>query len=152
MNVITKPASFELVMKREIAAPRERVFAAWTDVRQSMNWWAPRDFTILSCEMDVRPGGTWRRSMRAPSGAVVTKHGVYREVVTPERLSFTYITESADGVIDPETLVTVSFADLGGRTRLTLRHSAFETDASRTGHEGGWASCLERFAAFIAAR
>ncbi len=58
MNVITKPASFELVMKREIAAPRERVFAAWTDVRQSMNWWAPRDFTILSCEMDVRPGGT----------------------------------------------------------------------------------------------
>ncbi len=149
MNVITKPASFELVLKREIAAPRERVFAAWTDVRKSGHWWAPRDFTILSCEMDVRPGGAWRRSMRAPSGAVVTKHGVYREIAAPERLVFTYITEFADGVIDPETLVTVTFADLGGRTRLTLRHSAFETDASRTGHEGGWTSCLERFATFI---
>lgn len=152
MNVITKPASFELVMKREIAAPRERVFAAWTDVRLSAAWWAPRDFTILSCEMDVRPGGTWRRTMRAPSGTVVIKHGVYREVVTPERLSFTYNTEHADGVIDPETLVTVTFAELDGRTRLTLRHSAFETDAARTDHGGGWAGCLDRFSAFIAAR
>ena len=152
MNVITKPASFELVLKREIAAPRERVFAAWTDVRQTGNWWAPRDFTILSCEMDLRPGGIWHRRMRAPSGAVVIKHGVYREIVAPERLVFTYINEFADGTVDPETLVTVTFADLGGRTRLTLRHSAFETDSARTGHEGGWTSCLDRFATFIAAR
>ena len=151
MNVITKPASFELVLKREIAAPRERVFAAWTDVRQTGRWWAPRDFAILSCEMDLRAGGIWHRRMRAPSGAVVTKHGVYREIVTLERLVFTYITEGANGVIDPETLVTVTFADLGGRTRLTLRHSAFETDAARTGHEGGWTSCLERFVVFISA-
>lgn len=151
MNVITKPASFELVLKREIAAPRARVFEAWTDVRQTGHWWAPRDFAILSCEMDLRPGGIWRRRMRAPSGAVVTKHGVYREIVTPERLVFTYVTESANGVIDPETLVTVTFADLGGRTRLTLRHSAFETDSARSGHDGGWTSCLERFAAFISA-
>jgi uncharacterized protein YndB with AHSA1/START domain len=149
MNVITRPASFELVLKREIAAPRERVFAAWTDVRQSATWWAPRDFTILSCVMDVRPGGKWHRRMRSPGGAVVTKHGVYREVVPPERLVFTYISEHEGGGIDPETVVTVTFADLGGRTRLTLRHSAFKTDAARTGHEGGWASCLERFSSFI---
>ena len=85
-------------MQREIAAPRERVFAAWTDVRQASRWWAPRDFTTLSCEMDVRPGGVWRRRMRAPDGTVVTKHGVYREIVAPERLVFTYITEDAGGV------------------------------------------------------
>lgn len=150
MNAITRPASFELVLKREIAAPRERVFAAWTDVRQTAHWWAPRDFAILSCEMDLRPGGAWHRRMRAPGGAVVAKHGVYREIVAPERLVFTYISEFADGTVDPETLVTVTFADLGGRTRLTLRHSAFETDVSRTAHEGGWTSCLERFAAYQA--
>lgn len=150
MNVAVKPAVFELVMKREIAAPRERVFAAWTDVGLAAQWWAPRDFTTLSCEMDVRPGGFWRRRMRAPSGTIFTKHGVYREVVPPERLVFTYITEGANGVIDPETLVTITFADLGNRTRLTLRHAAFETDAARLDHEGGWTSCLERFSAFIA--
>ena len=151
MNVATRPAAFELVMKREVAAPRERVFAAWTDVRQASRWWAPRDFTTLSCEMDLRPGGAWRRRMRTPGGAVITKHGVYREIVTPERLVFTYITEGADGIIDPETLVTVTLADLGSRTRLTLRHTAFQTDAARINHEGGWTSCLERFSTFIAA-
>ena len=100
--------------------------------------------------MDVRPGGAWRRRMRAPDGTVVTKWGVYREVAAPERLVFTYRTESA-GVIDPETLVTVTFADLGDRTRLTLRHTAFESETRRgVNHQGGWTSSLERLATFIA--
>jgi uncharacterized protein YndB with AHSA1/START domain len=150
MNVVIRPAADELVMTRDIAAPRERVFAAWTDVRQAARWWAPQAFTSLSCEMDVRPGGVWRRRMRAPDGTVVTKWGVYREIAAPERLVFTYRTESA-GVVDPETLVTLTFADLGDRTRLTLRHTAFESDAARLDHQGGWVSALERLGPFIAA-
>jgi uncharacterized protein YndB with AHSA1/START domain len=149
MNTVTKPVADELVLTRDIAAPRERVFAAWTDIRQASRWWAPHDVTPLSCEMDVRPGGAWRRRMRAHDGTVVTKWGVYREVAAPERLVFTYRTESA-GVIDAETLVTVTFADLGDRTRLTLRHTAFESDAARRNHQGGWTSSLERLATFIA--
>jgi uncharacterized protein YndB with AHSA1/START domain len=96
----------------------------------------------------VRPGGAWRRRMHAPDGALITKYGVYREVVVPERLVFTYNTEGR-GIDGPETLVTVTFADLGGRTRLTLRHALFETDAQVSDHEGGWTGCLERFAAFV---
>jgi hypothetical protein len=46
--------------------------------------------------------------------------------------------------------VTVTFADLGGRTRLTLRHTAFETDAARLNHQGGWTSSLDRLSTFIA--
>lgn len=150
MNVMVKPAGSELVLTRELKAPRERVFAAWTDVDQASLWWAPRDFAPLSCEMDVRPGGIWRRRMRSPGGDVILKHGVYREIVAPERLVFTYITEHAAGIVDPETLVSVSLIDLGGgRTRLTLRHTAFETEISRDDHRGGWTGCLERFAAFI---
>ena len=148
MNVVARPAA-ELVMKREVAAPRERVFAAWTDVAQAAHWWVPHGFTPLSCEMDVRPGGVWRRCMRAPDGRLITKHGVYREVAAPERLVFTYNTEGG-GIDDPETLVTVTFVDLGDRTRLTLRHSLFESDAQRRDHEGGWTGSLERFAAFVA--
>ena len=151
MNVAAGSVAEELVMTRDIAAPRELVFAAWTDIRQASRWWAPRDFTTLSCEMDVRPGGAWRRRMRAPDGSVVTKWGVYREIAAPERLVFTYRTESA-GVIDPETLVIVTFADLGNRTRLTLRHTAFESDAARINHQGGWTGCIERMAAFIIER
>ncbi|MDP2330226.1 MAG: SRPBCC domain-containing protein [Reyranella sp.] len=150
MNVMVKPAAPELILTRDLRAPRERVFAAWTDVRLASSWWAPRDFTPLSCEMDVRPGGVWRRRMRAPDGALILKHGVYREVVAPERLVFTYITENAAGIVDPETLVSLSFVDLGdGRTRLTLWHTRFETESSRDDHRGGWTGCLERFARFV---
>lgn len=150
MNVMRKPAGPELVLTREIRAPRERVFAAWIDVKQASLWWAPRDFTPLSCEMDVRPGGVWRRRLRSPGGDVILKHGVYREISAPQRLVFTYITENAAGVVDPETLVSVTLADLGsGRTRLTLWHTAFETESSRDDHRGGWTGGLERLADFF---
>jgi uncharacterized protein YndB with AHSA1/START domain len=152
MDIAVKQAGPELVVTRDLKAPRERVFAAWSDPHQASLWWAPQNCTPLSCEMDVRPGGEWCRRMRVPDGTVITKRGVYRDVAAPDRLVFTYTTEYADGTIDPETLVTITFADLGeGQTRLTLRHVAFGTDASRIGHEGGWTSCLERFAGFLAA-
>jgi uncharacterized protein YndB with AHSA1/START domain len=150
MNIATKPLT-ELFLTRELDAPRERVYAAWTDPRQAARWWAPKGFTSLACEMDVRPGGIWRREIRTPDGKLVVKHGLYREIVPPERLVFTYITEHTGGVIDPETLVTVTFADLGdGRTRLTLHHSAFETETARDAHRGGWTSALDRLPTFVA--
>jgi uncharacterized protein YndB with AHSA1/START domain len=150
MNVMLKPAEQELVITRDLKAPRERVFAAWTDVRQSSIWWVPKDCTLVSCEMDVRVGGTWRRSMRVSDGTVIAKYGVYREVMPPERLSFTYNTDYANGTIDPETLVTVDLAELpDGRTRLTLTHSGFWNEASRVSHTGGWTGVMERIADFI---
>jgi uncharacterized protein YndB with AHSA1/START domain len=149
MNVATRPLA-ELVLSRDLDAPRARVFAAWTDVSQTVLWWAPQDFVLLDCAMDLRPGGVWRRRMRAPDGAIVLKHGVYREIVPPERLVFTYNTEFSDGSVEPETLVTVTFAERDGRTRLTLRHTDFRTEASASAHGGGWTSCLARFAGFLA--
>ncbi len=152
MNVVLKPAEQELVITRDLKATPERVFAAWTDVRQSSIWWVPKGCTLLSCDMDVRVGGAWRRRMRVPDGMVVTKHGVYREIVPTERLVFTYTSEDADGTADPETLVTVTFAALeGGKTRLTLRHSGFWSEAARVSHTGGWTGAVERFVDFIAA-
>lgn len=151
MNVMAKPDRQELVLTRDLNVSRERVFAAWTDVRQASLWWAPRDFVPLSCEMDVRVGGQWHRRMRAPDGSVVVKHGVYREVAAPERLAFTYTTGEVPGEVDPETSVTLTFVDLGGgRTRLTLRHTGFRTDAARFDHEGGWSGSLDRLARFVA--
>jgi uncharacterized protein YndB with AHSA1/START domain len=152
MNVMLKPAGQELVITRDLNAPRERVFAAWTDVAKSSVWWVPKDCTLVSCEMDVRPGGVWRRRLRlsASNGAVMTKHGVYREVMPPERLSFTYINEKPDGTVEPETLVTLTFEELpGGRTRLTLTHSGFWDEASKVSHIGGWTGVMERIADFI---
>jgi glutathione S-transferase len=151
MNIATKPAGQELVIVRNIKAPRPRVYAAWTDAKLSSMWWMPKECSLVSCDMDVRVGGEWRRRMRVPDGTVVAKWGVYREVAAPERLAFTYNTEYADGRLDPETLVTLTFEELeGGRTRLTLRHSGFWDEASRVSHTGGWNSALDRLLEFSA--
>jgi len=149
MDALLKSAEQELVLVRELKAPRARVFAAWTDPRQASVWWAPRDCTPLTCEMDVRPGGRWHRTMRIPDGTVIAKYGIYREVVAPERLVFTYTTDYADGSSDPETLVSITLESMGDGTRLTLRHTAFQTEASRVGHQGGWTSALGWLADFI---
>ena len=151
MNIVARPIARELVVTRDIAAPRPRVFAAWTDERLAARWWAPRDFIPLSCTIDLRPGGAWHRRMRAPDGTIVVKHGVYREIVAPERLVFTYMTEDAHGEVDRETLVTVTFVDQGERTRLALKHTAFASDEARRDHQVGWTGCLDRCAEFFEA-
>jgi uncharacterized protein YndB with AHSA1/START domain len=150
MNVALNPAQ-ELELVRELAAPRERVFAAWTDPDKAARWWVPQGCTLVSCKMDVREGGAWHRRLRLPDGGVIAKWGQYREVRPPERLVFTYNTQYADGTLDPETLVTVTFEELGGRTRLTLRHERFWSEPATLSHAGGWSGSLERLLRFIAA-
>lgn len=152
MDTLLDATAPELVITRDLKASRERVFAAWTDPRQAAAWWVPRNCTLVSCEMDVRPDGAWHRRMRVPDGTVITKRGIYREIVPPERLVFTYVTEYADGSLDPETVVILTFDEVGAGTRLTLRHIAFQSEESRAGHEGGWASCLDGFVGYIESR
>ena len=141
----------ELSITRLFDAPRSLVFAAWTQPEHLARWWGPQGFVNLAWEMDVRPGGAWFRRMQGPDGALYTKRGVYREVVAPERLVFTYVNQAADGTLERETLVTVTFEEEGARTRLTLHHTGFDSVEARDAHEGGWSSCMERFADYLAA-
>ena len=138
-----------LVITRIFDAPRRLVFDMWTEPEHLALWWGPRGFTAISGRLDVRPGGAWSRSMQAPNGSIIRKHGIYREILAPERLVLTYITDDAAGNPGPETLVTVTFADIGGKTRLTLHQAIFESVAARDDHRRGWTGALERFAAHL---
>jgi uncharacterized protein YndB with AHSA1/START domain len=140
-----------LVITRIFDAPRRLVFKMWTEPEHLAVWWGPRGFTAISGRLDVRPGGAWSRSMQAPNGSIIRKHGIYREIVAPERLVLTYITDDAAGNPGPETLVTVTFADIGGKTRLTLHQAIFESVAARDDHRRGWTGALEHFAAYLSA-
>jgi len=139
-----------LVMIRVFDAPREMVFAAWVDREHAAQWWGPKGFTSVSCTIDARVGGAWRRVMRSPDGVEVCARGVYREVVAPERLVFTYAWERNPEQSGHETLVTLTFAERGGKTELTLRQALFETTSARDVHGVGWAGCLDRFADYLA--
>jgi uncharacterized protein YndB with AHSA1/START domain len=101
--------------------------------------------------MDARPGGSFRSSMRSPSGSLHTKRGVYREVTASERLVFTFAWEDDGGNPMHEMLITVTFEDVDSRTRLTLHQAFFETETLRDEHVAGWTSCLERFAEYMLA-
>lgn len=150
-SVPAQPGERELVLTRTFDAPRSMVYRAWVEIGQVQEWCAPQGFTVVSCEMDVRPGGRWRREFKSPEGRVFRRHGVYREVVEPERLVFSYVTDDVDSAPDQETTVTVLFADAGkGKTRLTLCQTGFDTIESAASHTGGWTSTTERFAEFLA--
>jgi uncharacterized protein YndB with AHSA1/START domain len=142
-------APLELVVSRLIDAPPTLVFKAWTKQEHAARWWGPAGFTIVSCRLDATPGGTYRVAMRTPEGTVRTKRGIYREVVAPERLVFTYAWEDPDGNPGHEMHITVTFEPRGHQTLLTLRQIDFENAPERDSHGSGWTSCFERFAEYM---
>src|ERR1700733_2730137 len=79
----------EVTITRVFDAPRDLVFAAWTDAKHLAKWWGPHHFTNPVCELDVRVGGAIRIDMRGPQGTVYPMTGVFHEIVPPERLVFT---------------------------------------------------------------
>ena len=138
-----------LLFTRVFDAPRSLVFRAWTDPKQLVKWFAPEGFSVAFLEMDVRPGGAWRKCMRSPEGLEYWRRGVYLEIVKPERLVFTYISDDPASDPEHETVVTMIFEDQGSKTLMTFRQQEFESAAARDSHQFGWTSCMQRFAAFL---
>ncbi len=149
-STATRSAERELVITRVFDAPRPLVFKAWTEPEHLVRWWGPQGFTTPSCTMDVRPGGAFRLCMRSPEGTDHWLRGVYREVVEPERLVCTWAWEDAEGRPGHETVLTVTFAEQGAKTQLTLHQAVFESVTARDAHQEGWTSALDRLAEFLA--
>ena len=87
------PTDREIVIARLIDAPRTRVFDAWTDPQQVVQWWGPRGFTTTTHKMEVRPGGVWRFVMHGPDGRDYQNKIVFIEVLKPERLVYRHAGE-----------------------------------------------------------
>jgi uncharacterized protein YndB with AHSA1/START domain len=108
-----------IVATRVFDAPRELVFAAWTDPKHLAQWWGPDGFTTTTRSIDVRPGGVWRLVMHGPDGRDYENRITYDEIVKPERLVYSH--GGGDDVEPVRFRVTVTFEDLGGKTGLTMR-------------------------------
>jgi uncharacterized protein YndB with AHSA1/START domain len=138
------PQGESLRLTRVFAAPPARVFRAWTDAEQMRHWFCPYDHWTVEAECDPRVGGAYRVAMHDPdTGTDHVARGTYREVRPPERLVFTWQLQGQQPPF-PETLVTVEFRDLGGRTEVTLTHEALPTPEYRERHAHGWNGCLDR--------
>ena len=120
-------ADREIVMTRTVNAPRALVWDAWTQADQIAAWWGPNGFTTTHKEMKVAVGGVWRFTMHGPDGKDWPNRIVYREVVKPERLVYDHDDDEAGA---RSFVSTVTFEDLGGETRITLR-LAFDSKEAR---------------------
>ena len=156
-SLTTSPSAsreHELVLTRTIDAPRELVWAAWTDPKHVAQWWGPKGFTNPVCELDVRPGGTIRIDMRAPDGTVYPMAGIYQAIDTPARLVFTSAALDEAGKPLFEVLNTVTFAAQGGKTKLTVQAKVVKSTAKAApyldGMEEGWKQTIERLAGHVA--
>jgi uncharacterized protein YndB with AHSA1/START domain len=147
-----------LQVRRTFAAPREKVFAAWTEPEQLEKWMC-RDVsahTILHHQQDIRTGGQYRMEIRDPAkGETYWGQGIYREVKPPERLVFTWAW-SKDRPGGPtmhpgshETLVTVEFFARGNSTEVVLTHTGLGTAALRDDHNRGWNGCFDVLAKIL---
>jgi uncharacterized protein YndB with AHSA1/START domain len=131
-HILAEPGKQEILITREFDAPRDLVFKACTDPKLISQWWGPRYLLTEVDKMDVKSGGQWRFINRDAEGNAYAFHGVYHEVLAPERIIDTFEFEGL-----PETghvtLETMKLEELpGGRTRLIVQ-SVFQSVADRDG-------------------
>lgn len=130
-----------LSVRRTYSHPRELVFKAWTEPVRLEKWFSPNPRNRIKVKVDLRVGGTYRIAMIPPDGDGWVVGGVYREIIVPERLSFTWKWEDSE---EPTSLVAVDFLDVGNGTEVVVVHSQIETQESYDSHETGWQGILSR--------
>jgi uncharacterized protein YndB with AHSA1/START domain len=145
----------EFVITRTFDAPRDLVWRAFTEAEHLKHWWGPKGFKMLSCKLDLRPGGLFHYGMQAPDGSVMWGKWVFREIVAPERLAIviSFSDENAGITRHPfapvwpaEMLGTTTFTAQGRKTLLTSRTIAFNaTEDERNAFEAGFDSMKQGF-------
>jgi uncharacterized protein YndB with AHSA1/START domain len=147
-------AAQTLVITRVFDAPRALVWKVWTDPVHLARWWGPKDFTNPVCEVDLQPGGTLNIVMRGPDGVDYPMTGVFREIVEPERLVFSARVDDDAADVHLEVLTTVTLAEQGAMTRLTMRAEVVRATPAAApmlaGMDEGWNQSLDRLDAYLA--
>ena len=143
-----------IIGMREFDAPRDLVFAAFTDPKHLAQWWGPNGFTTTTHSFDFRPGGVWRFVMHGPDRRDYQNRVTFDEVVPPERIVYRH--GGGEDVEPVQFRQTVTFEDLGGRTRMTWRGdfpSAAERDRviKEYGAAEGLVQTMARLGEYVAA-
>jgi uncharacterized protein YndB with AHSA1/START domain len=132
-----------LELTRSLPAARSVVFGAFSDPTRLAEWWGPEGFTTPSLWFQPRVGGRYRIEMQPPEGDRFYLAGQFREFDPPTRLAYSFVWEDPDPE-DVETVVGVSFRDLGVATEVALTQGPFKTEARRALHRDGWTDSLDK--------
>ncbi len=155
---IQKQTGTALVISRVFDAAREQVWKAWTDPVKLKRWSGPKNYTSPVNKMDLRVGGRYLNCMRSPDGKDYWSTGEYREIIPMERLVLTDSFSDENGSVVPashygmrgdwplELLVTVTFEDVDGGTRMTLRHEGIPEGDIKELTRAGWNESFDKLA------
>ncbi len=138
-----------LEIKRFINAPRDRVYAAWTDPVQLRQWFGPEKVQTRDLIADARVGGKFRWDLTNSEGEKMTCLGEYRELQPGKKIVFTWQWDDDEDWENHASVVTVELSDRDGGTELRLTHEQLPNEQSRDGHTGGWNSALDKLEKFL---
>jgi uncharacterized protein YndB with AHSA1/START domain len=130
----TDQAAPVLVVRRQMAVPRERVFQAWLDSESLAHWMRPAGTSHATVTVDARVGGGFRIVMEGAPHGCVEHTGEYLAIEPPSRLSFTWISKHTE---QRPTVVTIEFHERGTGTELVLTHRGLPASQVE-GHRRGW--------------
>lgn len=138
-----------LEVRRVINAPRDRVYAAWTDPAQLRQWFGPENVQTRNLVADARVGGKFQWDLTNPEGEEMTVLGEYRELQPGRKIVFTWKWQDDEDWERRESIVTVEFSDCDGGTEVRLTHERLPSKESRDRHSEGWTSLLEKLEKFV---
>ena len=141
--------NLKLEIKRIINAPRDRVYAAWTDSAQLKQWFGPENVQTRDLVADARVGGEFRWDLVDSEGEKMTMRGEFRELQPGKKIVFTWQWEDDEVWENHVSVVTVELSDRDGGTELRLIHEQLPNEQSRDGHNGGWNSALDKLEKFF---
>jgi uncharacterized protein YndB with AHSA1/START domain len=166
-KVSSRAAPFEFIIKRTFNAPLERVWKAWTDPKQLLQWWGPKGFTTVSAKIgELKPGGMFHYCLRSPQGQEMWGRFVYREIVAHERLVYINSFSDREGGIGRHPLApdwplqllsTVTFAEKDGKTTVTIHWIPYEAtekecetfDSGKDSMLAGWTGTLDQLETYL---
>jgi len=158
---MTNKNSNDLTITRIFDAPLKIVWKAWTDPEEVKNWWGPKDFTSPVIKIDLREGGTSLYCMRSPEGQDYWSTGVYKEIIPLKRIVSTDSFADEEGNVVPASnygieedwplklLVTVTFDEEDGKTKLKLRHEGIPAGENRDLTEAGWKESFDKLSKYL---
>ena len=148
-NKMKTEQNFKLEIKRVLNAPRDRVYAAWTDPSQLKQWFGPEKVQTRDLIADARVGGEFRWDLINSEGEKMTIRGEYRELHPDRKIVFTWQWDDDETWKNHISVVTVELDDDDGGTELHLTHERLPNEESRDGHNEGWNSVLGKLEKFL---
>jgi len=144
-NPLVPATELKLTVTRIFQAPCALVYQAWTNPAQLSQWLNPKDAACRSVSTDLKVGGHYRITMDCGKGEHIAS-GEYLDIIPNQRLQFTW---HWDHYPMPDSVITLTFEDLGTATRLTLVHAGLPDQEDVTEHSQGWNRLIEKQANLI---